>query len=153
MWAATRIDQDIPVSYTPRAEDLPADVSFHNLQPPHLQPADLALDILEAGIAEAGKTLVLLLNEPMFVSKGQNSNTRYNFFYPRWAYDDYRKIMAETSRARDWIYLDAWDSVPPGEFTNSAVHMTPEGTAAFAEIIGEAILEAAQARGTFLPGR
>ena len=54
LWAATGIDQDIPASYTPRSEDLAADATFHGLQPPHLAEADLAFEILAAGIAEAG---------------------------------------------------------------------------------------------------
>jgi hypothetical protein len=85
MWAATGIDQDIPEQYTPRLEDLSADESFHNLQPPHLRTQDLALEILQAGIQLAGDTPILFINEPMFISQGQNSDIRYNFYYPRWA--------------------------------------------------------------------
>jgi hypothetical protein len=121
-------------------EDLPDDEGFHDLEPPHLTEADLALDVLRAGIEMAGETPVLLVNEPMFVSQGENSDIRYNFFYPRWAYDDYRAIMAKHSKREGWRYVDLWDSVPSTEFTNSAVHMTPQGQALFAERVGEAIL-------------
>ena len=144
MWATTGIDQDLPEVYTPRMEDLPADKTFHNLQPPRLNPQDLAFDVLEAGLRLAGDIPVLLVNEPIFVSQGENSQIRYNFFYPRWAYDDYRRLMVARSRAQGWHYRDLWDVVPPTEFTNSAVHLTPHGQALFAQKVGEAILEIAR---------
>jgi hypothetical protein len=141
MWAATSIDQDLPETYTPRQEDLEADLSFHNLQPPQLEESDLAFDVLEAGLKMAGEVPVLIVNEPMFISQGQNSDLRYNFFYPRWAYDGYRQMMAERSAAGGWLYRDLWDLVSADEFTNSAVHMTPTGQAQLATLIGSAILE------------
>jgi hypothetical protein len=142
-WAATGIDQDIPSDFKPRLEDLPKDSGFHNLQPPHLQPSDLALEILSAGIALAGDTPVVLINEPVFISQGANSDIRYNFYYPRWAYDDYRQIMLEMSDTLDWHYLDLWDSIPAFEFTNTAIHMTPNGTKQLAELIIPEILDLA----------
>jgi hypothetical protein len=144
LWAATGIDQNLPETYTPRLEDLSADLSFHDLQPPRLLAEDLAFDVLEAGLELAGETPVLLVNEPMFISHGQNSDLRYNFFFPRWAYDDYRQMMAERSQASGWNYIDLWNRVPATEFTNSAVHMTPEGTELFARLVGEAILKVAE---------
>jgi hypothetical protein len=143
LWAATGVDQDIPATYTPRAEDLPADLSFHNLNPPHLESSDLAFDILQAGVKIAHNTPVLFINEPMFVSHGQNSDIRYNYFYPRWAYDDYRQLIAAESQSNGWRYLDLWDSVANTEFTNSAVHLTPKGSAIFAGKVGEAVLKVA----------
>ena len=140
-WAATGIDQDIPTSFTPPMEDLPDDESFHNLQPPTLREADLSFDVLAAGIAMAGDVPVLLVNEPMFISQGQNSQIRYNFFYPRWAYDAYRRLLAEQSARNGWQYLDLWDFIPSVEFTNSAVHMTPQATQMLAKKIGEFILK------------
>ena len=127
MWAATGLDQDIPAEYTSRLEDLPSDEGFHNLHPPHLREDDLALEILQAGARLAGDTPILFINEPMFISRGQNSDIRYNFYYPRWAYDDYRRIMQEQSSRQGWNYADLWDAIPPEEFTNTAVHLSPEG--------------------------
>jgi hypothetical protein len=143
MWAATGIDQDIPQDYTARMEDLPADDRFHDLSPPHFNRSDLALDILNAGIEAAGDTPVVLINEPMFISQGENSHIRYNFFYPRWAYDDYRQIMLEQQESTGWRYVDLWDVIPGTEFTNSAVHLTAEGSRQFAEYVGAVILETA----------
>jgi len=135
MWAATGIDQDIPATYTLRMEDLPADQGFHNLVPPHLKPSDLAFDILQAGIHATGQTPVLLVNEPMFISQGENSDIRYNFYYPRWAYDDYREMLADQSQNHGWHYLDLWNAIDGNEFTNSAVHLSPAGSARLASLI------------------
>jgi hypothetical protein len=75
----------------------------------------------------------------MLISNGLNSHIRYNFFYPRWAYDEYRQLLAEHAAARNWHYLDLWDLVPMQEFTNSAIHLTPEGEAMLANEIAQAI--------------
>jgi hypothetical protein len=127
MWAGTGVDQFYPESYERPANDLQADVDFYGLPDP-LTADSLAFDVLAAGIELAGDVPVVLVNEPMFISDGQNSALRYNFYYPRWAYDDYRQIMAELAAEQGWRYLDVWDAIPPSEFTNSAIHLTPEGT-------------------------
>ena len=141
MWAATGIDQYIPADYTPRMEDLPPDVAFHNLLPPSLSESNLALDVLKAGIQAAGDIPVLLVNEPVFISQGENSDIRYNFFYPRWAYDSYRQLMAEKSRDQHWAYWDAWDVVPAEEFTNSAVHLSSKGSLIFSSFVEKYVIE------------
>lgn len=143
MWAATGVDQDYPEKYEPRQEDFDVDYSFHDLQPPHLTTSDLAFDILAAGHAVAGSVPVLVVNEPMFISRGKNSDIRYNFFYPRWAYDDYHQLLAGQAQARGWHTLDLWDVIPGTEFTNSAVHLTPKGSAQLGALVGPAILELA----------
>jgi hypothetical protein len=63
----------------------------------------------------------------MFVSNGQNSELRYNSFYPRWAYDAYREWLAAETAEHGWDYLDFGTGVPPDEFTDTPVHLTPEG--------------------------
>lgn len=140
MWAATGVDQDIPEKYTPREEDFENDASFHDLTPPSLEAGDLAFEILEAGVRMAGQTPILFINEPMFISQGRNSDIRYNFFYPRWAYDDYRQLLFSQCEEKGWDCLDSWDLVPGDEFTNSAVHLTRKGTEMFAEKVRSEIL-------------
>ncbi|MCU0487799.1 MAG: hypothetical protein MUE67_02465 [Anaerolineales bacterium] len=140
-WAATGIDQEIPESYIARQEDLSTELTFHGLEPDQLDPQALAFETLSAGIAMAGDVPVLLVNEPMFISQGINSDLRYNFYYPRWAYDGYRRLMVELSAQSGWQYRDYWDLVPGEEFTNSAVHMSPSGVALFAKQLLQDILE------------
>jgi hypothetical protein len=134
LWASTGIDQVYPDNYERAQTDLEASDDFHGLD--SLQDA-LAFEVLDAGMSLHPKTI--LVNEPMLVSEGLNSDLRYNFFYPRWAYDEYRKQLAEHAAARSWNYLDLWDLVPPGEFTNSAIHLTPAGERFLADRIAGAI--------------
>jgi hypothetical protein len=142
LWAATGIDQFYPETYEPPQENLEASEEFYGLEPP-LRREELAFAVLEAANERAGGIPVLFVNEPMFISEGENSDIRYNFYYPRWAYDDYRRLMAAEAEANGWHYLDLWDSIPNSEFTNSAIHLTPAGEAQLAGVIGEAIVSLA----------
>jgi hypothetical protein len=135
LWAATGVDQYYPASYEPPQADLEPEESFYNLVPPTLHAEDLAFDVLSSGIKITGNLPVLIVNEPIYISEGKNSNIRYNFFYPRWAYDQYRSLLAQVSQSKGWAYLDLWDLIPPGEFTNSAIHITPQGTSKLASQI------------------
>ena len=83
----------------------------------------------------AGDVPVLIVNEPILVSEGKNSHVRYNFFYPRWAYDQYRQLLAEQAQDANWMYVDLWDLVPQEEFTNSAVHLTPKGSRLYYQVL------------------
>lgn len=127
MWSATGIDQVYPAEYTPAARDLEPDATFNGWQGPHLDESALSLDVLQAGIQMAGDVPVVLINEPVLVSTGKNSNIRYNFYYPRWAYDDYRSIMSARSAEMGWNYIDLWNAIPQERFTNSAIHLDPAG--------------------------
>ena len=139
-WAATGIDQAIPAQIELRRSDFEADVSWQSFpEPVTLTTDDLAFDVLAAGVTRAGDVPVLLINEPMFISQGQNSDLRYNSFYPRWAYDQYRDMLADTAVARSWPYLDLWDTIPPDEFTDTPVHLTAAGNRLLAERVAEGI--------------
>ena len=133
MWSATGIDQAYPEDYTPAARDLAADDSTPGWHPPALSESDVRLDLIDAGLRIAGEVPVWIINEPMLISRGLNSDIRYNFYYPRWAYDKYRQLMAEHSSASGWTYYDYWDLVPQAEFTNSAIHLTPFGETLLAD--------------------
>lgn len=143
LWAATGIDQDIPDTYTPRMENLPAEDGFQNLSPPYLRENDLAMDVLYAGIEASENVPIIFVNEPMFISEGENSDIRYNFYYPRWAYDQYRQIIAHHCKVNNWYCLDMWDSISPDEFTNSAVHLSVRGSAQLAKYLQEVIKQVA----------
>ena len=127
LWSATGIDQTYPADY-PRAQtDYNTDVTFHAMQPPTLDASRLAFGVLAAGMRIAGSTPLILVNEPMLISSGKNSDLRYNFLYPRWAYDQWREMLSARAVANGWDYLDLWNIVPASEFTNSAIHLTPVG--------------------------
>lgn len=134
LWSSTGIDQIYPENYEPAQIDLEDNEEFHGST--SIQ-GELALDVLEAGMS--ANTTMLLVNEPMLISEGLNSDIRYNFFYPRGAYDEYRVTLEEVATANNWNYLDLWDLVPANEFTNSAIHLTPSGESMLANEIVEAI--------------
>lgn len=134
MWAATGLDQYYPETYERAQIDLEASDDFHKLK--SLENA-LAWDVLDAGMRAVPNTI--LVNEPILVSNGLNSDIRYNFFYPRWAFDDYRLRLNEFAAERNLPYLDLWDIAPIEEFTNSGVHLTPAGEALLADKIAPAI--------------
>ncbi len=137
-WTATGIDQTIPIDPPLRKSDFDEDISWQSFdEPVTLTRDDLAFDLLEAGYAIAGDVPILLINEPIFISGGENSDRRYNAFYPRWAYDQYRALLAETAVTHGWHYIDAWDVVDRDDFSDTAVHLTPNGADTFAQIINE----------------
>ena len=143
-WAATGRDQAIPDEITPRKSDFEADESWLDVAEARpLTEDDLTFDVLRAGLARAGDVPVLLVNEPMFISDGTNSDLRYNTFYPRWAYDDYRAQLEAAAAAGGWNFLDLWDAIPPSEFSDTPVHLTPEGTRQLAELLAPSILAVA----------
>ncbi len=141
MWSATGIDQVYPSDYEEAQTDFDADESYHDFAPSDLNEDGLALNALETGFRVAGETPMLLVNEPMLISSGANSDIRYNFFYPRWAYDDYREMIFGLSERNGWTYVDLWDVIPANEFTNSAIHLTPAGEKLLAENLAPYILE------------
>ncbi len=135
LWASTGVDQIYPNDYERAQTDLVASEDFHGLAT--LSDA-LAIDVLDAGM-HAAPVPTILVNEPMLISNGLNSDVRYNFFYPRWAYDAYRQQIAALANAQHWHYLDLWDLVPAREFTNSAIHLTPNGETLLADKLAETI--------------
>jgi len=139
-WAATGRDQDIPEDIPLRKSDLEADESWLDIPEPRpLETNDLSIDVLAAGVGRAGSTPIIIINEPIFISEGQNSNIRYNSFYPRWAYDDYRALLEDGAAAEGWTYLDFWDAIPADEFTDTPVHLTANGTRLLAELISATV--------------
>jgi hypothetical protein len=141
LWSATGIDQVYPTNYEHAQNDFDSDLRFHSVQPPALDQAQLAFEVLEAGFQVAGKIPVLIINEPILIGSGKNSDTHYNFFYPRWAYDEWREMMIDKAASHGWSYLDLWNIVPATDFTNSAIHLTPEGESILSKNIIKTLME------------
>lgn len=145
-WGATGIDQVYPDEFTPRQRDLGPDLSWGDFeQPLTLNDANLAMDLIQAGLHRAGNVPVLIVNEPIYISDGENNELRYNAWYPRWAYDQYRDLLSATADAGEWLYLDLWDVIDGAEFTDSPVHLTPSGTRQLAQRLAPILLEIAGA--------
>ncbi|MCX6100233.1 MAG: hypothetical protein NTV92_02180, partial [Candidatus Bipolaricaulota bacterium] len=77
LWTATGIDQTYPTDYQRAQTDFNTDITYHNMQPPTLDVSQLAFGVLEAGLRIAGGPPVILINEPMLISVGENSDLRY----------------------------------------------------------------------------
>jgi hypothetical protein len=140
-WAATGIDQ-VNGDYKPRSNDLEADVTWQGFtQDKPFQASDIAFDVLEAGHKLKGNIPMIVINEPTFIADGLNSDIRYNFWYPKWAFDHYRDLIAEKAKSENWNYIDLWDSIASEDFTDSPVHQTPHGSQQLSALVSKAITD------------
>lgn len=138
-WSATGIDQ-IYKDYEPRSNDFANDTQWQNFsEEDAFEDTDIALDVLNAGTQLADSIPTLIINEPIYIADGLNSEVRYNLWYPKWAYDRYRHLMRKAARQYDWQYLDVWNSILPTDFTDSPVHLTSEGSRQLSILVGDAI--------------
>lgn len=97
------------------------------LPPPKLDAAKLPFNVFYTGLKILSKTKTLVVNEPIYIAKGANSDIRYNEYYPRWAYDQYRAMMVKESKDNNWEYLDLWNAIPSELFTGTPLHRMPYG--------------------------
>jgi hypothetical protein len=127
LWNATGIDQEYPETYNPAQRDFAEPIEQYYIVNPDDKLEDfLALEIIKNGI-EINKGIdFILINEPILISEGVNSSVQYNYYYPRWAYDQYRLIMKEFTQKNNFRYYDLWNLIPEGEFTNSAIHLSED---------------------------
>ena len=144
MWAATGIDQYYPDNYERPQNDLEDEQEYYGMQAGMFDERLLAGNALGAGTKMYDGTPLLIVNEPIYISTGKNNDVRYNFFYPRWAYDVYRQWLTRSSQGAGWEILDTWDLVPPEMFSNSAIHLLPEGSELLAKKITWKVLEMVQ---------
>jgi hypothetical protein len=143
MWTTTGIDQYYE-DYNPLSNDLKNDISWRKIKTPiELTTEGLAFDVLMAGIKMANDIPVLLVNTPIFIGDGENSDLRYSTKYPRWAYDQYRVLYHEQVEDNQWNSLDVWDILDWQEFSNSASHIKPIGAKKLGDRVGLAIVELA----------
>jgi len=140
LWSATGRD----IERLAEPVSMPADVS-DNLEYRRLPVGSdlrtiMLVDALAAGRAIVGETALVLVNEPIYAANGLNSDLRYNDFYPRWAYDQYRDVIAGQAHENDWVYIDLWDFIPREYFTDTPLHLSAEGERLLAERIHEFVL-------------
>jgi len=129
LWAATGLDAGFPPP-NPPLNDLAADSEFATFQSPAergLLVKSFQFSALETGRSLAGNVPILFFNEPIFIANGLNSSIRYNKDYPRWAYDEYRLSMGDWMKEQQLPYEDFWNAIPPSEFTDPELHLTPQG--------------------------
>ena len=83
---------------------------------------------------EAGVPL-LLVNEPIYIASGPHSDVNYNSDYERAVYDRFRSAMNMFTQDHQLSYLDLWNHLPPGEFSNTALHYNLQGNTHIAQEI------------------
>jgi hypothetical protein len=141
VWAATGSDVQNPIEpvATPAPLELPTSLRYRGLRPGADLRKSLLLTALDAGYGSAGKVPILLVNEPIYVAAGGQSQSHYNYLYPRWAYDQYRELVASKAQSNSWAYLDLWNAIPPARFMDPALHLDPNGEMLLAEELNAAL--------------
>jgi len=125
LWDATGIDQEYPEKYNPAQRDFIEPIEqYYTVNLNDNLEDYLALEIIRNGIEKNDEIDFILINEPILISEGVNCAVQYNYYYPRWAYDQYRLIMEEFTQKNNIIYYDMWNLIPESEFTNSAIHLS-----------------------------
>ena len=144
IWTSTHIDHVNPRFFKSPMENFPPSVGVPNRA--YLETGELsdylAMDVLGAGVALATEQgiPILVVNEPIFISTGLNSDLRYNELYPRWIYDAYRTRLGELAVHENWRYVDLWDFVPAEHFTDFPLHYDAEWTCKVADVLLPQIL-------------
>ncbi|MBN1305556.1 MAG: SGNH/GDSL hydrolase family protein [Anaerolineales bacterium] len=123
------------------SNDLPASTHFRRYTDPVDLRDELDFHYLDHIMQISGDIPVIVVNEPIFIADGLNSDLRYNAYVPRWAYDQYQEIMLDYAREAAWQYVNLWDRIPQAEFTDSPLHLSEYGNLLLAEILMPAIRE------------
>jgi len=103
-------------------------------------------DLLLAGqrMAQEAGIPLLIVNEPIYVGSGLNSEVNYNSFYERDLFDRFRAVMTDFTQQHNMTYLDLWNRLPPENFSNTSLHYNLEGNRRVAEEVMKALREIAQ---------
>lgn len=127
LWSITRQDDRISDETSMLSPDVKASNTYRGWGPTVNLKKKIMFEALSAGHAMAKSIPVLVVNEPIYIATGQNSDIRYNYIYPRWAYDQYREALAAEVQKAGWNYLDLWDAVPVNNFADTGLHPSADG--------------------------
>ncbi len=143
-WLMTGVDHTNPIFYEARADNLLAETGLLGA-PSTTEEIVLAWDVVRAAqrMAQAENVPLLMINGPIYRASGQNSDLRYNSYYPQWAYNEYRDQANAQAETEEWRWWDAWDAVANDQFTDTPFHYTPAATCDFAALLGPRIIELA----------
>jgi len=102
-------------------------------------------DLLLAGqrMAQEARIPLLIVNEPIYVGSGPNSEVNYNSFYERDLFDRFRAAMTDFTQQHTMTYLDLWNRLPPENLSNTSLHYNLEGNRRVAEEVMKALQEIA----------
>jgi len=83
---------------------------------------------------------ILFINEPIFLSQGKIQISGIISSTHAGLMTNIANCLIHLVRKIVGLCLDEWNLVSPGEFTNSAIHMSPRGSQQLASEIEDAIL-------------
>jgi hypothetical protein len=143
LWAATSIDNHEglqPATRTPDP-DVSSQLDYDGLLPEESDRLldSLMLNVLSAGFEVAGDVPVVLVNEPILVAEGRNHHIRYNAFYPRWIYDEYREFISKWTEKEKHLLLDYWNALSMEGFSDQNFHRSSLGEARLAQVLAPEI--------------
>jgi len=124
------------------SEPIPAKAKYYTGKPGFESLPNQTWQFLIVGrdlAAQAGARL-LLVNEPMLIGTGKNSDVNYNLEYERVFYDAYRDKLAAFAATNQLWYADRWDVIPAAHFTDTPFHADAGGYALLVDQIVEQIL-------------
>jgi hypothetical protein len=143
LWAGTGIDNHKSLEPEPGlpSPDVEDQLDYEGRSPAESEALfnSLLMNVLTTTYKVAGDVPVVLVNEPIFVASGKNHLVRYNGFYPRWVYDEYREFLAAWTQAHDHKLLDYWNAIPPEDFADAYFHRRLSGERHFAELLAPEI--------------
>ncbi len=124
---ATGVDQ-IQNEYTDMNKSLTSNLEFGEVSPPTLDREELNFKLVEIFHEIAGDVPVTIINEPILILQNvPNSDLRYNTYFPRWIYDQYRDYTKQAASDNQWNYLDYWDAFPAEYFADTPLHLNRQG--------------------------
>jgi len=139
VWSATGADTNTLSEDEIADLDVGENPRYRGMEPPQELQDMLLLRALSAGNEMAGSVPVLIVNEPMYIALPADALVRYNAGYPRWAYDQYREVLADRAQSAGWKYLDLWNAIPPAYFLDASLHLGADGERLLIEALNPAL--------------
>lgn len=127
LWTATGLDKRTPAKSPDLSPNVDDNKIYRGWKPGTNLSKKMLFSALEKGQILAKSTPVLIMNEPIFIATGRNSNISYNVAYPRWAYDQYREAMTAQAQKSGFHYLDLWNAIPVNKFADNSLHLSSAG--------------------------
>jgi hypothetical protein len=123
------------------SEAIPAKAQFVSGQTAFNPMPNVTWQFLTAGqtLADRAGARLLLVNEPILVGSGPNSDINYNLLYERALYDQYREALSTYASRYNLWYIDLWNAVPAANFTDTAFHTDAAGWSSVADRIISAL--------------
>ena len=139
LWTATGIDnhEGLVPEPAPPTHNVENNI-YYDGRPPGDAPMifdSLMMDAMSVGYDIAGDVPIVLVNQPIFIADGLNNQVRYDDIYPRWVYDEYRQFMFNWADINDRSYLDYWNALSQGDFSDQHFHRNPHGEKRFAAML------------------